>query len=112
MIKASFKLSAQNEVLSFELSGHSGAAESGKDIVCAAVSGAVQTVIAVLDGQMGFTECFSVRDDEENSVFCDISALKGEDRKIADTVLKGFKILMEEWEKDFPKNIKLNITTV
>ena len=112
MIKASFKLSAQKEVLSFELSGHSGAAESGKDIVCAAVSGAVQTVIAVLDGQMGLTECFSVREGEQNVVFCDISALGGEKKTIAETVLEGFKILMEEWEKDFPNNIKVNIITV
>ena len=31
MIKAVFKMSAQGKVLSFELSGHSGAAEKGKD---------------------------------------------------------------------------------
>ena len=106
MIKAVFK-EEKGKTVSFSVSGHSGFETEGKDIVCAAVSGAVQTVIAVIDGKMGLAGCFSVNFSGVSDVSCDISELSGIERETAETVLGGFKLLMEEWEKDFPKNINV-----
>ncbi len=98
---------AEGKTVSFSVSGHSGFDTEGKDVVCAAVSGAVQAVIAVIDGKMGLAECFSVKSNGKNDVSCDISRLSGSEREMAETVLDGFKMLMEEWENDFPKNVNV-----
>ncbi len=105
MIKAVFKLSPSGEVLGFSLSGHSGAAESGQDILCAAVSGAVQCVITVIEEGMGITGCISVKEGKDNRIECDLSSLS--DKTEALKALKGFMLVMEMWEKDFPENINL-----
>ncbi|MDP4117703.1 MAG: ribosomal-processing cysteine protease Prp [Bacillota bacterium] len=106
MIKAVFS-ERGGRVVGFKMSGHSGAAAEGNDIVCAAVSGAVQCVIAVIDEELGFAECLSARELPENVVSCDISSLSGDNAAVAEIVLGGFEKLMEMWEKDFPKNISV-----
>ena len=107
MIKSVFKVSPENKVLGFSVSGHSGMAESGEDILCAAVSGAAQCVITIVEEEIGLTGCFSVQEGEDNFIKCDISALSGEKAETAKVVFAGFARLMEEWEKDFPQNIKV-----
>ncbi len=103
MIKAVFSVLQSGEAVAFKMSGHAGAGTEGNDVVCAAVSGAVQCVIAVIEAELGLAESFSVSG--ENTIRCNISNVEGEGRKVAETVLGGFMQLMEEWERDFPKNI-------
>ena len=110
MIKAVFNLNHTGEVVGFLLSGHAGTAESGQDILCAAVSGAVQCVNVIIEDALGLTGYFSVHDGEDNEITCDISSL--ENKTEAKLVLFGFMRTMEEWEKDFPKNIKLKKISV
>ena len=107
MIKSVFMVSTDNKVVGFSLSGHSGMAESGEDILCAAVSGAAQCVITVVEEEIGLTGCFSVQEGEDNLIKCDVSALSGEKAEAAKAVFSGFAKVMEEWEKDFPQNIKV-----
>ena len=64
MIKAEFRLK-KGVPVSFKVSGHSGFAESGEDIVCAAVSSAVQLTVNGIT-EVVRTPC--VLDVEENSV--------------------------------------------
>lgn len=109
MIKAVFNVNASG-VCGFSLSGHAGAGECGQDIICAAVSGAVQCVIAVLEEGLGINGCISVVDGEENIITCDILNVPQFEKAVP--VLEGFKRTMEEWEKDFPKNISLKIITI
>lgn len=109
MIKAQF-FSSHGKIVGFSVSGHSDMAKSGEDVLCAAVSGAVQTVIAILDEECGLTDCFFIRDEEVNDVSCDISQVSGGKAVIALSVLSGFEKLMGEWERDYPENIKKIIT--
>ena len=105
MITAVFKVS-DSGVAGFTLSGHAGTAESGQDILCAAVSGAAQCVNAVIEDAIGLENSFSVQDGEDNRIECDltrcISVPEG-----AYKVLEGFMLTMEMWEEDFPQNIKV-----
>ena len=105
MIKAVFKLSGE-KVVGFDLSGHAGTAESGQDILCAAVSGATQCVNAVIEDAMCQNGTFSVDDGADNRIICDLSR-KGEVPEVAYKVLEGFLLTMEMWEEEFPKNIKV-----
>ncbi len=102
MIKSVFTISG-NDVVGFSLSGHSGSAENGQDIICAAVSGAVQCVIAVLEEGLGIKGCFSVENGENNIITCDITNVPNKSEAVK--VLIGFARAMEEWEKDYPQNI-------
>jgi len=52
MIKATFFYRAKTPV-GFEVSGHSGTAESGKDIVCAAVTSAVMMAVNTITESFG-----------------------------------------------------------
>lgn len=105
MIKAVFKVSDE-KVVGFDLSGHAGTAESGQDILCAAVSGAAQCVNAVIEDAMMLENCFSVEEGENNRIICDLS-VKSNVPEGAYKVLEGFLLTMEMWEEDFPKNIKV-----
>ena len=109
MIKAVFNVNASGTV-GFNISGHAGAGECGQDIICAAVSGAVQCVIAVLEEGLGINGCVSVADGEENIITCDVSDIPQVEKAIP--VLEGLKRTMEEWEKDYPKNISLKTITI
>ena len=72
--------------------GHAGFAEKGKDIVCAAVSTLIFTLI-------NSAPC--IYDDEENVY---IRMLRKKDRAIFETILKGLSLLAIS----YPENITLN----
>jgi uncharacterized protein YsxB (DUF464 family) len=105
MIKAVFMVSG-DKVVGFDLSGHAGTAESGQDVLCAAVSGATQCVNAVIEDAMELEGSFSVEEGKNNRITCDLSPLSNVPES-AFKVLKGFMLTMEMWEEDFPQNIKV-----
>lgn len=110
MITAVFKLSGKKFV-GFSLKGHADMAESGKDVLCAAVSGAAQCVNAVIEDALGLEGSFSVKEGEDNLLECDISAFD----KLPESackVLEGFALTLEMWEKDFPQNIQVKKITI
>lgn len=49
MIRACFYIDEQETIRAFDISGHSGFAEPGSDIICAGVSAIAQTVIGTID---------------------------------------------------------------
>ncbi|MBQ9898202.1 MAG: ribosomal-processing cysteine protease Prp [Ruminococcus sp.] len=102
MIKARFFQSG-GFLTGFEVSGHAGFAESGKDIVCAAVSSAVQLTVNLLD-ELGFTPDVNVGDDVIRCIF------QGEDipSRMAEQLRLHFESILEE----FPGTIKITISEV
>lgn len=62
MIKAVLQLNGDGAYTGFTVKGHSGSAPSGKDIVCAAVSGIVQTALIGLDEVAGIKDTYDVKD--------------------------------------------------
>ena len=105
MIKASFFYSKGGFCVGFEVSGHSGFAESGFDIVCAAVSCAVQMCCN------GITEI--VKADVEVFVDSDEISLKVEsfDEKVQ-VLLESLKMQIGLLEKDYGENISLFLLEV
>ena len=105
MIKASFFYSKGGFCVGFEVSGHSGFAESGFDIVCAAVSCAVQMCCN------GITEI--VKADAEVFVDSDEISLKVEsfDEKVQ-VLLESLKMQIGLLEKDYGENISLFLLEV
>lgn len=96
--------------LGFEIKGHAGSAEYGRDLVCAAVSSIVTYIINSL------VEAADMGDDleyklESGYAYLKLNKLKSDsDNKgllTAKVMLKGFRLNMEQLEKQYGKYIKI-----
>lgn len=98
MIKAKFF--NQGDLLTgFEVSGHSGSAQQGEDIICAAVSSAVYMAANTI------TEVISV--DADIKVDDGYLYLKVEPLSKTQAILKGLQLHLISLSQDYPKNIKV-----
>ena len=105
MIRAEF-FYKKGEPRSFKISGHAGYAESGKDIVCASVSSAVEMAIN------GITEIVKVNCEVKvygDTVEC---ILPESSRPAAWHFVSALRLHLKNLSEDFPKNINLIITEV
>ena len=102
MIRAEF-FESKGLLVGFSFSGHSGYAESGSDIVCAAVSSAVQLTANMLEGT-GHAPDVRVGDNViECRVRPDINA-----SRMIEVLREHFESILEE----FPKTIKITNSEV
>lgn len=98
MIKV--KLEKKNlEIERILISGHSGYAEAGYDIVCSAVSSVVTTTVNAI---LSFKETIRVTDDKDT-----LEILILEHDTITDTLIENMLNLLKEIEKEYKKNIKM-----
>ena len=99
-------ITSESLITGFELSGHSGYAEEGSDIVCAAVSSAA------------FMTCNTIT--EILGIDADISAdsgfmmmkLSSQDALKAQDILRGFELHMNELSQQYQNNITVNYSEV
>ena len=105
MIKIRFTHSDGN-LVAFSLSGHSGFAEQGEDIVCAAVSSAAYMTANTLTEIMGLDPDISLSDGKMSVKLSSAETLKAQD------ILRGFSLHMDELSKQYPDNITYIITEV
>ncbi len=96
MIRAKFNIRGG----SFTIDGHSGSAESGQDIVCAAVSSAAYMAVNTITEILGEEVEASVRDGYMKITLCGKS-------QAATDILKGLKLHISELAKDYPDFIKI-----
>lgn len=99
MIRADF-YQFKGKFREFKISGHAGYAESGKDVVCASVSSAVQLTVNMLD-------CFDCEPQvsaDENIICCSVK--DGETASmLIGQLLRHCRAILEE----FPKTINITI---
>ena len=88
----------------FDISGHAGYAESGRDIVCASVSSAVQFAVNLLDD----FECDPVVNVSDNLISCRIMA----SWNTADAIIGVFRNHLESILEEFPDTINITISEV
>lgn len=89
----------EKEIASIWISGHSGYAKSGYDIVCSAVSSVITTSINAI---LSFENTIEVTDDGK---VLKITILKHDE--ITDTLIQNMLNLLKEIAKEYKKNIKL-----
>lgn len=105
MIQAEFFYS-KGTPRSFKVSGHAGYADCGKDIVCAAVSSAVQMAVN------GITEIVRTNCEvkaEEGTIEC---VLPISSRPAAWHFVSALKLQLQILSEDYPGTIELKITEV
>ena len=101
MIRARFGYTSDGFIDSFEISGHSGFAAEGSDIVCAAVSSAAYMCANTLTEIEGLKPEISEADGLMKLV------LKAEDAKQADMLMRGLLLHLEQLSRQYPNFIKL-----
>ncbi len=100
MTKAKFLFSG-NTVVSFELSGHSGAGEEGTDIVCSAVSSAVYMAANTI------TEIIKIEAQAEiNDGYLKFT-MDFEGAEKAKIITDGLYLHLSELQGQYPNNLKL-----
>ena len=105
MIRVAF-LKRGKQLCGFEIQGHAGYAEQGRDIVCAAVSSAAYLTANTL------TEVCGCRADvQETEGRLSVKVLSGEE-SAAQTTLKGLQLHLEGLCAQYSKYIQLQLTEV
>ena len=105
MIRAKL-LTRGDHLCGFELKGHAGYAEQGRDIVCAAVSSAVYLTANTLTEVCG---CRAEIAETEGQLSLRLSP---ESEEAGQNVLKGLRLHLEGLCAQYPKFIQLQLTEV
>ena len=96
-----------NRVTGFDSVGHSGYAEEGEDIVCAAVTSAVRLVEATVNDVMGL--CASVKVDQETAAIS--LRLPGGLAPTAEStcqnLMTGLMVYLAQLHDEYPENIEV-----
>lgn len=105
MITASFQRADSGSFKGFRVSGHSGYADQGADIVCASVSSAVMLAVNTA------VEFYSVKLDlkvKDGDISCGVKEITAD----SDRLIESLMLHLKEVSSEFPKNVKVNISEV
>ena len=104
MIKVKFYLS-DKLIKGFEISGHSGSADKGEDIICASVSSAAYMAANTVTDVLFIKSCVKEHDGKMKLII-------KEELSEAQPILKGLRLHLESLAGDYPKNIKVTTSQI
>ena len=105
MTKCEF-FTQDDRITGFSVSGHSGYAEAGSDIVCAAVSAIVTMAEATINDVCGAKAKVRVREQENARITLTLPASCDEEESVQ-AVLAGMMITLCSMRDDYPDNIEV-----
>ena len=89
----------------FEVSGHSGYAEAGADIVCAAVTSNVRLIECALNDVLGLEASVKVKE-KDASIALKLPAKLGPTHEsVCQTMMTAFLVNMAELAEEYPENL-------
>ena len=96
-----------SRIVGFEVKGHSGYADEGSDIVCAAVTSAVRLVETTINDVMGL--CASVKVHEETAAihFRLPGGLAPTAESTCQNLLTGLMVYLSQLHDEYPDNIEV-----
>lgn len=97
-----------NHIVRVECTGHTGYAEQGEDIVCAALSSIVQTALLGLMQVAGINAEYS-RNDKEGYLRVDLPELNIARRRDADMILETMLIGVDDLYQTYSDFIELEV---
>ncbi|MFA5450166.1 MAG: ribosomal-processing cysteine protease Prp [Clostridia bacterium] len=95
---------ADGHIVAVESKGHTGYAESGKDIVCAAVSAIVQTALL---GLVQVAKAEVKKTTREGYLKFAVVTNNDDERKAADVILATMRLAVKDLQSGYPSHIKL-----
>lgn len=102
MIDSEFFTFSDGKKAGFRISGHSGTAEAGKDVVCAAVSSAAYLVVNTITDLLGRKVSVYVKD---GFMECKIAP---EDAEACSTLFEGLRLHLSALSRQYPHNIQVS----
>lgn len=99
-------LRRRGQFIGFEATGHSGYADEGSDIVCAAVSAVTQTAAIQAEAVLNMKN--AVETDEAGAKL----RVVGEGGEAWNSSLTSMEIFLRELAKQYPKHLTTHITEV
>ena len=96
-----------NRIIGFDSQGHSGYAEEGADIVCAAVSSTIDLVIATINDVLGLAASVKIR---ESDAFISLrlpGSLGQTAESTCQALLTGLMLYFTELHDAYPENIEV-----
>lgn len=107
MISVDLFVLSSGEIMGFKISGHAGLAESGMDVLCAAVSSAAYMTANTISDVIKADADILVDDSGLMSL-----KISPKDYLTCKDVLLGFKIHMLALEEQYPENMIVNYVEV
>ena len=100
-------LTEESRIVGFEVSGHSGYADAGEDIVCAAITSAIRLVEATVNDVMGL--CASVKVNQETAAIS--LRLPGGLAPTAEStcqnLMTGLMVYLAQLHDEYPEHIEV-----
>ena len=94
-----------SRVTGFTIKGHSGFADAGEDILCAAVTSAVRLTECAVNDVLGLGAAVKV-DEQRASVSLKLPRnLEGEADSVCQTLLTALMVYLVQLQEEYPENI-------
>lgn len=106
MVRIVLKRDKTGHVVGYQVAGHAGFDEYGRDIVCAAVSVLAQATLIGLSRAAGIDIDYCI-DREKGLLACRLPYLEGQQREKADLLLDTMRISLESLQRRYPDNISI-----
>ena len=104
MITASFRLEG-DRIVAFTVKGHSGLAEEGSDVLCAAVTSAVRLTECAVNDVLGLEASGKVRE-KDASITLRLPAGLGEaNESTCQTLLAALMVYFTQLNEEYPEHI-------
>lgn len=97
--------SEQDRLTGFSVAGHSGYAEAGEDIVCAAITSAVRQVECTLNEVMGLEVSVKVKEKDASIRLQLPDKLGSTHEAMCQTILTGFMVYLAELAEEYPQYV-------
>ena len=100
-------LTEEARIIGFDAIGHSGYADAGEDIVCAAITSAVRLIEATVNDVMGL--CASVKVEEETGsiAFRLPGGLSQTAESTCQSLLTGLMVYLTVLHDEYPENVEV-----
>ena len=96
-----------NRIIGFDSQGHSGYAEEGADIVCAAISSTISLVVATINDVLGLAASVKVRESDASISLRLPGGLGQTAESTCQALLTGLMLYFTELHDEYPDNIEV-----
>ena len=100
-------LTEGNRIIGFDSQGHSGYAEVGEDIVCAAITSAIRLVDATINDVLGLAASVKVKESEALISLRLPGGLAPTAESTCQALLTGLMVYFAELHDEYPENIEV-----
>ena len=96
-----------DRITGFDSKGHSGYAEAGSDIVCAAITSAIRLVEATVNDVLGLAASVKVREEDASSSLRLPGGLAPTAESTCQSLLAGMMVYFSALHDEYPDNIEV-----